>query len=217
MNFGYDPLQQQFLQRLEGTFVRNLAVSGSRAFTLDLGLRASPPFNGNPPFTALEVYDISNAINPVWLGATESVSNNPILFSVYGRYGFEVDASRIALYDVQSSPPQLLSLTDTPDLGSAFDDNGLIYATPFNGSSGPTTPIYVFDVTNGTVQQTQIDLTPPAAAQLNLPPFAVIGTANLIYALFGTRRLQPTTSRFLRQRCLVQRPSMDNCYRVSTH
>ena len=195
MNFGFDPQQQEYLQRMEGTLVRNLTVAGNRAYALDWGLRSSPPFAVNPPFTALEVYDISDPNNPVWLSAAESIIGGPTLFSTYGRYLVEVDTgtmpgsiyntpSRIALYDVQSSPPRLVSYADTPDLYLAINNNGLIYGTPLNSYQGPTAPFFVFDVRSGTIQQTQISVPPPADTLAGAPPWAVIGTGNLIYAGF---------------------------------
>src|SRR5215470_6779358 len=91
MNNGQDPQTQKFLQQFEGTLVQKITVSGNRAYTLDLGLRANPPHFLNPPFTALEVYDISTPTAPVWLSATEAFSSHPSLFSTYSHYLFEVD------------------------------------------------------------------------------------------------------------------------------
>ncbi len=196
MNFGFDPQQQQFLQQMEGTRVRNLAVNGNRAYTLDEGIRSNPPFGLNPPFTALEVYDISNPVNPAWLSASESISDGPSLFSTYSHYLFEVDTgsfpinlstppSRIALYDVQNSPPTLVSFAYTPDLYSAYDNHGVIYGASLIPFTGSTVPIYVFDVTSGTIQQSQVDILPPSGAFVGGPPVAVIGTGNLIYVEFA--------------------------------
>jgi len=196
MNFGFDSQTQQYLQQMEGTRARNLAVSGNRAYALDEGIRANPPFDLNPPFTALEVYDISNPATPSWLSAAESVSDRPSLFSTYGRYVFEVDTgsfpitrftppSRIALYDVQNNPPKLVALAYAPDLYSAFDNNGVIYAASSSAYTGSTATIYVFDVTSGTIQQSQIAVVPPAGALVDSPAVAAIGTGNLIYAEFA--------------------------------
>src|SRR6266853_105999 len=109
LNFAYDPKKQQYLQHLEGTSVQNAAVSGNRAYSLDLGVRFNA--SSTPPFSALEVYDITDPTNPVWLDATESAINLTTLFSVYSHYLFEVATSpftppsRVALYDVQANPP----------------------------------------------------------------------------------------------------------------
>src|SRR5216684_1696707 len=105
----------------------------------------------------------------------ESISDRASLFSTYSHYLFVVDVgtiagsiynlpSRIGLYDVQSGPPQLLAWITTPDLYSAYDNNGVIYGAPLNPYTGSTAPIYVFDTTGGTIQQREIDLPPPASA-----------------------------------------------------
>ncbi len=196
MNRRYDPTTQKYLQNMEGTLVRNLAVSGNRAYTLDLGIRSNPPIDAKPPFTAVDVYDISDPINPAWVNAAESISDRASLFSTYSHYLFVVDVgtiagsiynlpSRIGLYDVQSGQPQLLAWITTPDLYSAYDNNGVIYGAPLNPYTGSTAPIYLFDTTGGTIQQREIDLPPPASAVAGYPPYAVIGTGNFVYTEFS--------------------------------
>lgn len=181
-------------QVFEGTYVQTLSVNGNRLYTLDQGIRFNPPFNVNPPFSALEVWDITDPVNPKWLDAAEAISPIPALFGIYGRYAFEVDVtsilqqpSRVALYDVQSSPPALVSYVYTPDLATAFSNNGVIYGVG-NSLKGSTAPIYLSDVRTGTVVQREIDLPLPAGVCLfsGCIPSHAIGTANTIYADFGT-------------------------------
>jgi hypothetical protein len=196
MNFGYDPVKQQYLQHLEGTFARNLAVNGNHAYTLGLGIRrnASEP---TPSFAALEVYDISDPINPVWLSATEAVAALPYLFATYGHYAFEVDTgffpgspdnppSRVALYNVESNPPTLVSYVYTPDLGAAFTNGGVIYGESLNLYTGATAPVYAYDIRSGTIQQSEIDVPPPPWALAGAPPVA-IGNGNPPYAGFAAQ------------------------------
>jgi hypothetical protein len=189
MNFTFSK------QVLEGTLVRTLAVNGNRAYAVDDGVRFTAPFNGNPPFSALEVYDISDPTNPIWLDATESMSSTPYLLSSYGHYVFSVDVTttnnqpgRVALYDVQSSPPKLLSYVVGPDLDFPFDNNGIIYALPFPAEAATLPPgrVYMFDVRSGTIIQNQVDLPLPSDANAGMPPFQAVGNGNTIYALFGT-------------------------------
>jgi len=203
INFSYDLNQGQYLQRLEGTDFRNLSVRGNRAYTLSLGVRATPPFNANPPFTALDVYDISDPVNAVWLDAIDSVSGNPQLLSTYGHYLFEVDTrgsplrwdenqpSRIVLYDIQSDPPKLISAAYISDTAGVCDNNGVIYGTVWGSFEGQTVPIYVFDIRSGSIQQQEIDIIPPVDTQERTPPFQVIGRGNLIYAEFVTQAGDP--------------------------
>jgi hypothetical protein len=83
----YDYMNFTFSKQVfEGTLVQTLAVNGNRAYTIDDGIRFSAPFNVNPPFSALEVYDISDPTNPIWLDATESMTSTPYLLSSYGHY-----------------------------------------------------------------------------------------------------------------------------------
>jgi hypothetical protein len=192
MNFGYDATKQQYLQNLEGTSVQNVAVSGNRAYAIDLGVRFNASSNPTPPFSALEVYDISDPANPVWLNATEAVIYSPSLFAVYSHYLVKVATSaftppsRIALYDLQSSPPTLVSYAYPPDLYTAFMNNGVIYGVPLNPNIVSTAPVYILDITSGTVQQHEVDVTPPADAIPGFAPVEAIGTGNLIYAGFYT-------------------------------
>jgi len=191
LNFAYDPKKQQYLQHLEGTSVQNAAVSGNRAYSLDLGVRFNA--SSTPPFSALEVYDITDPTNPVWLDATESAINLTTLFSVYSHYLFEVATSsftppsRVALYDVQANPPTLVSYAYTPDLATAFTNNGVIYGVPLNPNIVSTAPIYVVDITSGTIQQHEVDVTLPADANPGFAPVEAIGTGNVIYAGFGMK------------------------------
>src|SRR5205807_1038029 len=191
----YDYMNLTFAKQVfEGTLVQTLAVNGNRAYTIDDGIRFSAPFDVNPPFSALEVYDISDPTNPVWLDATESMSSTPYLLSSSGQYVFSVDItslslqpSRIAVYDVQSIPTKLVSFLNAPDLTLPFDNNGIIYARPF--SLNPINPpglVYMFDVRSGTIIQSQADLPLPSDATAGLPPVQVMGAGNTVYGLFAT-------------------------------
>jgi hypothetical protein len=61
-------------QVFEGTYVQTLSVNGNRMYTVDQGIRFNPPFNANPPFSALEVWDITDPAHPKWLDASEAIS-----------------------------------------------------------------------------------------------------------------------------------------------
>jgi hypothetical protein len=192
MDFRYDP-KKGYLQTLEGTGVNNLAVNGNRLYTLDRAIRWG---SNAPPFFAIETYDISDLNHPVWLDAAEAISPLPALFAAYSHYVFEVDAggvpgspynspSRIALYDVQSNTPTLVSYVYTPELGAAYTNNGLIYAVPLNQYTGSTVPIYVYDILSGIIQPHEYDVTPPTGSLPGAPPFVAIGAGNRIYAAFS--------------------------------
>lgn len=118
----------------------------------------------------------------------------PFLFGTYSHYVFEVDItgilqqpSRVALYNVQNTPPGLVSYAYTPDLSTAFANNGVIYGVA-NGLKGTTVPIYISDIHTGAVVQSEVDLPLPAGVCTfsNCTPAHAIGTGNTIYADFGT-------------------------------
>ncbi len=200
---GFDPQTQQPKEKLEGTQVQNLTVSGNRAYALDLSVRSALIEVGtlistslNPPFLAWDVYDITDPINPVWLGASESLSLGPRLVSSWGHYLYDVNTNngtgslygeqnRITLYDIENTLPSLIGLANTPSLLSVFDNNGVIYGTPVvpYGVTAPF-PIYAFDITNGTIQQSQFNITPPPSIPLTYGPLAAIGSGNTLYCFF---------------------------------
>ncbi len=191
IHFGYDQKKQRYLQNLEGTHVQALAVSGSRAYALDDGVR----FNESsvPYFSALDVYDISDPTHPAWLSAADSMIALPLLFGINGNYLFEgtesvfAPPSRVAVYDLRTTPPALVSFAFAPDLYTLFENNGVIYGVPMNRQmTGATAPVYVLDFTSGTIQQREIDVTPPADADPGNAPSNAIGKENLLYVGFYT-------------------------------
>jgi len=215
MNSGTDG-QGFNVQKMEGTLVKSIAVSGNRAYALGFGLRASPPFFANPPFAAIETYDITNPLNPIWLDAREpggvalnnfgwDGSYRPLVFSTYSHYLFEVDPpfftgtavyapNPIALYDTQSGTPQLVSWAYSPaQLYTANENNGVIYGVPIyiplvsGQPPPPTVPIYEMDVTSGTIQQTHINIAPPADIVPGSLPLLAIGNGRFVYCMFSTQ------------------------------
>lgn len=191
IHFGYDEKKQRYLQNLEGTDVQALAVSGGRAYALDGGVRFN--LSSVPWFSALEVYDISDPAHPAWLGATDAMIDLPLLYGVNGHYLFEgtesvfAPPSRVAVYDLQTTPPTLVSFAYAPDLYTVFENDGVIYGVSLNRQmNGATAPIYVLDFTSGAIQQREIDVTPPANAVPGNAPASAIGKGNLLYVGFYT-------------------------------
>jgi len=197
MNFGYDPNkgQGEYLQQFEGTYVQNLAVSGNRIIDLDVGVRANPALKKTAPiFTALEMYDATNPNNPVWVDAAESIIAKPNLFSAYSHYLIEAEVglfpgqpynglTHIALYDIQTNVPKLLTRIEPKTLSSISENNGVLYGSP-NTYSGTTAPFYIFDTTSGAIVQRQVNVPPPAGVSTTDAPVSVIGNGNLMYVLY---------------------------------
>lgn len=199
MDVAFDQQAQLTKQKFEGTLFDKMAVNGNRAYTIGVGQRTNPNFlsPANPSFAAVEAYDITDPINPVWLGASESLSDSPAMLSTWSHYLYEVDtdnaegsfsneANRVMLYDTQSVPPKIIDFTYTPELSWVLDNNGVIYASPVVPFATPAPfPIYAFDITTGAIQLRQFNVMPPAAATPGTPPVAVIGKGNIVYCLYS--------------------------------
>jgi hypothetical protein len=69
--------------RPEWAYVQSVAVSGNRAYALTIG---GDPHQLNNSYEALDVFDITNPAQPVWIDAVESATNSPAsLFYLWQR------------------------------------------------------------------------------------------------------------------------------------
>ncbi len=84
----------------EATFVKSVAVSGNKAYALTSGAFYQPP-----PYAAIDVYDISNPDQPVWIDASESASSYPADLFVYGNTLISLDSNYLVLYSLTSQVP----------------------------------------------------------------------------------------------------------------
>lgn len=165
-----------------GMVVETVAVSGNRAYCLDLG----SPFTANLSYAAIDTYDLTDPHHPVWLNAVDATSNLPLYLSTYGNYLFTVDSgysipapSRIAIYNIQGQTPVLMSVTNLPELAFSQVNNGVVYGLGAVTYGAPTFPVYTFDIRSGSVVQTEYDLTP--APGLDPGGLAITGSGNMIY------------------------------------
>jgi len=170
-----------------GMFVESVAVSGNRAYCLDLGA----PYARNLSYAAIDVYDITKPHQPVWLAAVEATSSLPIHMFTYGNYlvlvdsGYAVPApSRISIYNIQNQVPVLQSVVNLPELAISTVNDGIIYGFGQPATIGSTTvPVYTFDVRSGSVMQNEYDLPPPSGAAGTVTGFiSITGSGNMIYA-----------------------------------
>jgi hypothetical protein len=167
-----------------GMFVESVATSGNRAYCVDLGA----PFAASLSYAAIDVYDISNPQQPVWLDAVDSISSLPLRTSTYGNYLFTVDSgylipvpSRISIYNIQNQTPVLSSVTSLPDLAFSQVNGGIVYGLGEGMETGsPTFPVYTFDVRSGSVIQNEYDLTPPPGIEPG-EFFGITGSGNIVY------------------------------------
>jgi len=169
-----------------GMVVETVAVSGNRAYCLDLG----SPFAQTLSYAAIDAYDITDPHHPVWLSAVDATSNLPLYLSAYGNYLFTVDSgflipapSRIAIYNIQGQTPVLMSVTNLPELAFSQVNNGVVYGIGAVTYGAPTFPVYTFDIRGGSVVQTEYDLTP--APGLDPGGAAITGSGNMIYLTTG--------------------------------
>ena len=173
-----------------GMYTESVAVSGNTAYCVDLGA----PF-GNLSYAAIDAYDITNPHEPVWVGAVDATSLEPLHIFTYGNYLITVDSgyavpvpSRITIYDIQNQLPVLKSVVSIPDLAISTENNGIVYGFGHPAAAGSTTvPVYTFDVRSGSVIQHQYNLPPPVGdVGIITNGFeSVTGSGNMIYASQG--------------------------------
>jgi hypothetical protein len=168
-----------------GMSVESVAVSGSRAYCVDLGA----PFAPNLSYAAIDVYDISNPQRPVWLDAVDATSNLPLHIFTYGNYLITVDSgflvpvpSRISIYNIQGQTPVVQSVVGVPDLAFSQVNNGVVYGLGEGvvNTTLPTFPVYTFDVRSGSVIQNTYNMTPPPGIQPQ-EFFGITGSGNIVY------------------------------------
>jgi hypothetical protein len=170
-----------------GMFVESVAVSGNRAYSLDLGA----PFAPDLSYAAIDVYDITNPHQPVWVAAVDATSSLPVHMFTYGNYLVLVDSgflvpvpSRISIYNIQNQVPALQSVVNLPELAISTVNDGIIYGFGQPAVIGSTTvPVYTFDIRSGSVIQNEYNLPPPSGAAGIVTGFiSITGSGNMIYA-----------------------------------
>lgn len=168
-----------------GMLVESVAVSGNRAYCIDVGA----PYANQLSYAAIDVYDISNPSQPVWLTAVDSATTSPQHIFTYGDYLVTVAApygdqapTFVAIYNIANQVPVLQSVTALPEMVFTQVSGGIIYGlAPGVLPPGSTTvPVYTFDVRTGTVIQNIYNLPPPAGITVGF--VAVTGSGNTIYA-----------------------------------
>jgi len=160
----------------EGSFVEAVAVNGNRAYSLSLGAI----FQNPSAYAAINVYDVTNPDQPVWLDAVESVRDSGVQeMFVYGGNLIELTTDRIDVYSLQGQAPSLTSVFSYPTTFHQTVNNGIVYALP-TFSVTTEIPVDLYDVSSGAVAHRHYDLpTPPD----NEPAFvySISGTGNTVY------------------------------------
>ena len=143
----------------DGTFASSVAVQGNRAYALSLGA----PFELSLAYASIDVYDMSNPDQPVWIDAVESANNSPATLFISGNNLFGLDPNEITVYSLQGPTPSLTALVPISAPWTATVNDGMIYIFPVVFPFPPTSfPIDIYDVHSGTIVRNHYDLpTPP--------------------------------------------------------
>jgi hypothetical protein len=178
VNRVYDYANFNIPQPPEATFVKSVAVSGNRAYTLGSG----NSFKLAIPYEALNVYDITNPDQPLWIDAGEAASNAPANLFTYGSTLFSVDSLDLVVYSLMTQVPTLTQVTPLTNAPWGWSlNNGMLYLDYSNlGSSGSAPlPVDVYNMTTGNAINTHYDLPAPASGVGEV--FGVSGNGNTIY------------------------------------
>jgi hypothetical protein len=167
LNRIYDYVDQH-TQTLPGTYTLGLAVSGSRLYVL--AGNYEPDIIGSYFF--IDVYDITDPLRPVWLTAVESSSLGR-LFAL-GQYLYSYAncdfgspcLNTITIYSIQSGVPVLHAKATIPQWWNIANNQGVITLIPL---SGPFNQVTKYDLTNGTIASTTLNLTFPSDANTFAP------------------------------------------------
>jgi len=162
----------------EATFVKSIAVSGNRAYTLSQGAFFQPKA---PPYEALDVYDISNPDQPVWIDAVEAASNTPANLFAYGNTLFSLDLSNLIVYSLTTQVPTLTEIVPIAEPWQWTFNNGVLYVIRSVSTNDipPTLPIDLYNVSTGTVVHNQYDL--PAPSSCGFVVCGIAGNGNIVY------------------------------------
>jgi hypothetical protein len=161
----------------EATFVKSVAVSGNRAYTLTGGT----PFQLTSSYEALDVYDISNPDQPVWIDSGEAANNYPADLFAYGNTLFSLDSNDLVVYSLTTQVPALREIVPIPEPFAWTLNSGVLYVLPYipPGETPTTMPIDLYDMTTGTAVHSHYELpnTPSGVGQL----WGISGNGNTIY------------------------------------
>jgi hypothetical protein len=163
------------------TVADGLAVVGNRMYV------AASNHAGayNDSYFWIDIYDVSNPVNPVWLTAIEASSAGPLFPSGQYLYSYQnVDLAvpgfpnTITIYQLQNQIPVLKTRTAIENWYSITDNQGIITLNPLQGASpAGSADIIVYDVTSGIITSQDFSVVLPSDANSFLPDAAIaVGT-----------------------------------------
>jgi hypothetical protein len=161
----------------EATFVKGVAVSGNRAYVETF----SSPFQLIPEYQAIDVYDISNPDEPVWIDATELPTDDLSVSYLYvvGNNLISVEPDYICVYSLASQLPALTALFPATPWQWTMN-NGVLYVSPEpSGEVLTAIPIDLYNFSTGTPVHSHYEL-PVAVPGIGGFP-TISGTGNIVY------------------------------------
>lgn len=159
----------------------SVAVSGNRAY----GITVGDPFSGIPLYEALNVYDITDPDQPVWIDAVESPTNSAATLFTYGSTLFSLDSNYLVVYSLQTPLPTVTQILPVTSPFQWAQNGPLLYVIPYTNpnSVSPTQPIDVYDVSTGTAVHSHYEL--PGVSGLSDGGFGGIsGDGNIVYLCY---------------------------------
>jgi hypothetical protein len=162
----------------EETFVKSVAVSGNTAYSLTTGAYYQP---GAPPYMAIDVFDVSNPDEPVWINAVEAANNSPANLFVYGNTLISLDLSYLIVYSLTSQVPAVTAIVPIAEPWQWTFNNGVLYVIDSVSTNDipPTLPTDVYNMTTGTVVHNHYDL--PAPSSCGFVVCGISGNGNIVY------------------------------------
>jgi hypothetical protein len=164
--------------RPEATYVQSVAVNGNRAYAITLGT----PFKPIPSFEALDIYDITNPDQPVWIDAVESPTNYPANLFAYGNTLFSIDTNYLVVYSLTSQEPTVTAIVPSNMAWTWTVNNGVLYVAPLLNADQIYTsmPIDLYDMSTGVVVHNHYEL-PNAPSWITGANNGISGSGNILY------------------------------------
>lgn len=172
LNRIYDYVDQH-TQELHGTYVTNQAVSGNRLYV------AATDYNGLTfSYYFIDIYDITDALHPVWLTAVEANSAGPIFATGQYLYSYSgCDAvvpgcpSTVTIYSIQSGVPVLHARGGLPEWWNIANNDGVLSLVM---AQAPYGQLIEYDLRAGTIVGTTLNLTLPSDANQFVPDTSLV-------------------------------------------
>jgi hypothetical protein len=160
-----------------GTFVNGLTVVGNRMYVAagnHLGAY-------NNIYFWIDVYDITDALHPLWLTAVEANSAGPLFAT--GEYLYSYQSTDIAvpgypntltIYKLQNQIPVLKTQIVVPAWDSLSDNQGVLTFVPELGDAPQgSVEITIYDLTSGSITSRDFNILLPTDANYFTPDTAI--------------------------------------------